>query len=316
MKNTATFVLGLIVAILAIGCSGPQPVPPIGSGPVRVVATTSLIADAVRRVGGPHVEVTTLMGPGTDPHTYLPTPGDSEALSSAHLVLFNGLHLEGKMAHLLEENRGGGARAVAVTSRLNPATQLRTTDTADGAHDPHVWFDVRLWMKCVEVVRDELAALDPPRAADYQVNAAAYLIELDKLDSEVRAKAGTLPPVRRVLVTSHDAFGYFGAAYGFEVRGLQGVSTAASTSTRDVDDLATFLGERGVPAVFCETSVLPKGLAKVLDTVKAKYGRTVRLVGDGDALYSDALGGPGTPGATYPGMVRHNIDVIVRNLSQ
>lgn len=310
MKRIATGVL----VFITIGCAGPQPIKPIGDGPVQVVATTSMIADAVKRIGGSHVDVVALMGPGIDPHTYLPTPGDAEALASAHVIFFNGLHLEGKMTQLLEENRGG-TRAVAVTSRLDAATQLRTVDTADGVHDPHVWFDVALWMKCVEVVRDELAVADPPRAADYQSNAADYLAELAQLDAEVRAKAATLTPSRRVLVTSHDAFGYFGAAYGFEVRGLQGVSTAASTSTKDVDELATFLGERGVPAVFCETSVLPKGLEKVLDTVRLKYGRSVRLVGEGDALYSDALGEPGTPGATYPGMVRHNIDVIVRNLS-
>jgi manganese/zinc/iron transport system substrate-binding protein len=305
--------VGLATAVL-VGCTGGGS-GTIGDGPVRVVTTTGIIADTVRQVGGPHVQVTALMGPGTDPHTYLPSPSDASALASAHVVFFNGLHREGKMTQLLEENQAGAARAVAVSRAIEPA-RLRHADGGDGAHDPHVWFDVRLWMTCVEVVRDELAALDPARAADYHANADRYLKELDALDNEVRRKAATLPPTRRVLVTSHDAFGYFAGAYGFEVRGLQGVSTAAATSTRDVEELANFLGQRQIPAVFCETSVRPKGLEKVLDTVREKYQREVRLIGGDDALYSDALGEPGTPGETYVGMVRHNIDVIVRALSQ
>jgi manganese/zinc/iron transport system substrate-binding protein len=171
-------------------------------------------------------------------------------------------------------------------------------------------------MKCIEVIRDELATLDPSRAGEFRTNADRYLAKLDALDREVKDKASTIPSTRRVLVTSHDAFGYFAQAYGFEVRGLQGVSTAAAAGTRDVEELANFLGQRQIPAVFCETSVRPKGLEKVLDTVREKYRREVRLVGGEDALYSDALGEPGTPGETYIGMVRHNIDVIVKALSQ
>jgi manganese/zinc/iron transport system substrate-binding protein len=310
-----TFGVSVGVALLALGCGRPTGPGPVGDGPVRVVATTSIIADTVRQVGGRHVEVTALMGPGTDPHTYLPAPADTDVLASAHVVFFNGLHLEGKMTHLLEESPGG-IRAVAVASRLDPATQLLRGDGADGAYDPHVWFDVRLWMSCVEVVRDELCAVDPPRADEYRANAARYLAELEALDAEVKRTAGRLGSSRRVLVTSHDAFGYFGRAYGFEVHGLQGVSTSVSAGTKDVDELADLLGRREVPAVFCETSVLPKGLERVRDVLRAKYNRDIRLVGGADALYSDALGEPGTPGETYVGMVRHNITVIVAALSQ
>lgn len=307
--------LGLLVvgAAVLVGCGGSRGPAPIGDGPVKVVVTTSIIADTVRQVGGPHVEVTSLMGPGVDPHTYNPSAGDTTALESAHIVFFNGLHLEGKMAHQLEEHKGS-SRAVAVTRGLRP-DQLRKADDADGAFDPHVWFDVRLWIKSVEVVRDELVSLDPPRAASYRANAERYLKELEALDTEVRAKATRIPERQRVLVTSHDAFGYFGAAYGFEVRGLQGVSTASSPSTKDVEDLANFLGQRQIPAVFGETSVPSKGLKKVLDSVHEKYGRDVKLVGGAEALYSDALGEPDTAGGTYVGMVRHNIDVIVKALA-
>jgi manganese/zinc/iron transport system substrate-binding protein len=278
-----------------------------------VVATTSIVADAVQRIGGPHVHLTTLMPPGTDPHTHLPSPADAEALASARLVLFNGLHLEGKMTDLLEQPQSG-RRAAAVASAI-PVSQLRPADGRDAAHDPHVWFDVKLWAECMKVVRDELVALDPAHAAEFRANADAYLAELAALDAEVRAAINKLPPDRRILVTSHDAFGYFGRAYGVTVRGLQGVSTASAAGTKDVEGLATFLAENGVPAVFGESSVAEKGLYKVLDTVRSRYGRTVKLVGGADALYSDSLGPPGSPGETYVGMVRHNVGVMVKALA-
>lgn len=305
--------VGAVLAVTAAGCLMPAGPGPAG-GAVRVTATTSLIGDAVREVGGPHVAVTVLMPPGTDPHTYQPTAADAVALAGADLLLFNGLHLEGKMADLLARNPGGG-RAAAVTARLSPA-ELRPADGGDGAHDPHVWFDVSLWMRCVGVVRDELIAADPPRAADYRANADRYLRSLGELDAEVRARANALPPARRVLVTSHDAFGYFGRAYGFEVRGLQGVSTAAGVSTKDVDGLAAFLADRGVPAVFAESSVPDKGLKKVLDAARDRSGREVKLVGGDGALFSDSLAPPGEPAGTYAGMVRHNIDTICKALGQ
>jgi manganese/zinc/iron transport system substrate-binding protein len=306
MKRFA--LLGL--SLLALGCQSE----PEGSR-LRVVATTGMIADAVTRVGGDRVAVTCLMGPGVDPHRYTPTPGDLAALARAKVVVYNGLHLEGKMADVLAQPRPG-VTAVPVAAALDPATDLRHGDGADGSHDPHVWFDVKLWMKCVAAVRDALEAADPAHAAEYRANADAYLTELAALDAEVRSKAEAIPKDRRVLVTSHDAFGYFAVAYGFEVRGLQGVSTAAETTTKDVTELAQFLGTRKIPAVFGETSVPPKGLQAVLDAVKAKYHFDVKLVGGDDALYSDALGEPGTPGDTYTGMVRHNIAVIASALGR
>ncbi len=310
--------MALLFLGLLGGCSNGQGGPPrLEGGPVRVVATTTMIADAVRRVGGEHVQVDCLMGAGIDPHTFKPSAGDIGKLEAAHLVLYNGLHLEGKMADVFEHGaKTGTMRATAVAKGV-PHDKLRTAEEGfEGSHDPHVWFDVTLWKAAVAQVRDELAALDPPHNADYVLNAANYALELDRLDREVREKVGTLSPDRRVLVTSHDAFGYFGRAYGFEVRGLQGVSTASETGTKDVQELAAFLGSRKVPAVFTETSVPAKGLEKVLDTVKRDYGHTVRLVGGADALYSDSLGDPGTPGDTYVGMVRHNVAVIVGALSK
>ena len=307
-----SFLVAMFVAI--VGCSnGPSG---DASGQLQVVATTTMIADTVRVIGGDHVRVESLMGPGVDPHRYTPSPGDLARLHDAKIVFYNGLHLEGKMTDVLERSDGGDGRVIAVTRDLNPVTDLRHVDGGEIAHDPHVWFDVKLWIRCVAVVRDALIEADPGHAEEYRANAAQYTEELARLDDEIRAKAETLPADKRVLVTSHDAFGYFGAAYGFEVHGLQGVSTAAEVPLSEVQGLAKFLGDRRVPAVFGETSVPPKGLQKVLDTVKSEYGRDVRLIGGEDALYSDALGPAGSPGETYTGMVRHNVSVIVGALGR
>lgn len=303
--------LGGLLAVGLTGCSAGGP-PPFVELPVQVVCTTTLVADLVTRVGDERVTVGTLMGPGVDPHRYLPTPGDRAKLDAAHLVFFNGLHLEGKMTDTLEK-AGGRFRAFAVTRDLDPAA-LRQADGGE-EHDPHVWFDVSLWAKTVPVVRDELTRLDPAGAEVYRRNADTYLAELASLDGWVREQAGRLPKDRRLLVTSHDAFGYFGRAYDFQVHGLQGVSTASETGTQDRQKLAQLLGQNRVPAVFTETSVPPDGLRAVLSTAKADYKLDVRLVGGDDALYSDALGEPNTPAGTYPGMVRHNVTTIVKALA-
>ena len=314
MRPTVGMAILGVAVIAAAGCSnGPGAA---ADGKLDVVTTTTMIADAVRAIGGDHVRVEPLMGPGVDPHRYTPSPGDLGRLSSAGLVFYNGLHLEGKMTDVLEHADDGAGRVIAVTRGLNPGTDLRSVGGGELAHDPHVWFDVALWARCVDVVRDALIAADPTHADAYRANAARYAEDLTALDAEVRAKVASLPEGRRILVTSHDAFGYFGAAYGLEVHGLQGVSTAAEVPLSEVQGLAKFLGDRRVPAVFGETSVPPKGLQKVLDAVRSEYGLDVRLIGGDDALYSDALGPAGSPGETYTGMVRHNVSVIVGALGR
>ena len=305
MLSRVSFALLALTSLFASGCSNSQS---------TIVCTTSLIADATKRIAGPHWKVESLMGPGVDPHKYQPSASDLGKLSSAKLILFNGLHLEGKMVDVLEKP-AKGRRAVAV-SRSIPETDLhRSEPGSETIHDPHIWFDVRLWKKCAGVIRDELCELDPAHAADFRANAEAYLKELDDLHKEVLAKAAKLPAEKRILVTSHDAFGYFAAAYGFEVHGLQGVSTASESGTQDVQTLAKLIGEKKVPALFTETSVPSKGLEKVIATVRETYKIDVRLIAGDDALYSDALGEAGSTGATYIGMVRHNIDAIVKALS-
>lgn len=293
-------------ATLACGCEPRE----TQTSRFRVVTTTTLIADAARRVGGEFVEVDCLMGPGIDPHRYTPTPGDLRKLTSAGLILYHGLHLEGKLDDVLA--RAGSGKAVAVAERLSPGKLIEAD--GDGPHDPHVWMDPLLWIEVVNAVRDALAAAMPQHAEAIAENARRFAEEIAALHVESQRQIEQLPPARRILVTSHDAFAYFGRAYGFEVRGLLGVSTVAESSTRDVQDLADFLGRNRVPAVFAETSVPPKGLQTVLDIVRKQHKHTVTLVGGEHALYSDALGPPGSPGETYLNMFRHNVATIVNAL--
>jgi manganese/zinc/iron transport system substrate-binding protein len=293
----------LSVALLA-GCGPTQP-------PADVLATTSIIGDAATRIAGGKVRVEVLMGPGTDPHRYQPSAADLGTLSSAKLVLFNGLHLEGKMTEQLEHAPGG--RAMAVTRDI-PHEKLLSAQVDGGIHDPHVWFDVAMWKTCVCTVRDAMCDKFPEHADTFRANATQYLKELDELHAEVTSKANSIPKERRVLVTSHDAFGYFARGYGFEVRGLQGVSTGAESGTSQVSALAAFIAERKVPAIFTETSVPSRGLQQVLNDLTKTHQMQVKLVGDEEALFSDSLGEPGTPTGTYAGTVRHNIDVVVKHL--
>lgn len=308
-------VLFALIPFTLAGCSGASGPPAFTGPPVRVVCTTTIVADIVKRVGGDRVSVESLMGPGVDPHKYQPTAGDKAKLEKAHLVFFNGLHLEGKMVDTFEKNRFK-YRATAVTRTMGDGDLRHAEIDGGGEHDPHVWFDVKLWSKAVGPVRDALTEIDPAGKDAYAANAAAYLAELETLDKDIREQLARVPAEKRVLVTSHDAFGYFGRAYGFEVRGLQGVSTATELGLKHRADLANELGKRKLPAVFTETSVPDDGLRSVLETVQKDHNHTVRLVGGDDALYSDALGEPNGPGGTYAGMVRHNVKVIVEALTK
>lgn len=276
---------------------------------IRVVTTIGMIADVVENVGGEWVEVTGLMGPGVDPHLYKASEGDVSRLAQADLVFYNGLHLEAQMAEVLERMSATGVQTIAVTKRIDRSLLLAPPEF-EGAYDPHVWFDVSLWMQAVEQVRDTLAAFDPQNADEYQANAQRFLTELETLHRYVQEQVGRLPPEQRVLVTAHDAFNYFGKAYGFEVKGLQGISTETEASIADVQNLAEFIAQRRIPALFVETSVPQRNIEAVQAAVQAQ-GFSVEI---GGQLFSDAMGNPGTPEGTYIGMVRHNIDTIVNAL--
>ena len=278
--------------------------------PIRVVTTIGMITDIVQNVGGDRVNATGLMGPGIDPHLYKASEGDVARLAGADLIFYNGLHLEGKMAGVLERMQDQ-VKTVTVTQDIDRAALLAPPEF-EGAYDPHVWFDVTLWIKAVERVRDTLIEVDKDSAELYRTNTKNYLAKLEELHNYVMRQAERVSPDQRVLVTAHDAFNYFGRAYGFEVRGLQGISTATEAGTADVQALVQFIVERRIPAMFVETSVPRRSIEAVQAAVKAK-GFSVEI---GGQLFSDAMGPSGTPEGTYIGMVRHNIDTIVASLLQ
>lgn len=306
MRILRSPLLLVLCATLLAGCTPPEPAEE--SDRLNVVTTVGMIKDAAENVGGRHVRVTGLMGPGVDPHLYKASEGDVRRLYRADVIFYGGLHLEARMAEVLAE-MGERTRSVAVSEAI-PSDSLRAPPEFQGAYDPHVWFDVRLWMMTVPRITETLAQADPAHAADFRANAARYLAELEALDRYVRAQAARVPEEKRVLVTAHDAFNYFGRAYGFQVRGLQGLSTASEAGTADVQELAEFIAGRRIPAVFVESSIPRRNVEAVQEAVAAR-GWRVRI---GGQLFSDAMGSAGTPQGTYVGMVKHNIDTIVSAL--
>ena len=301
--------LSVFFVILVGACAPAGPAGDLASRPIRVVATVGMITDIVRNVGGERVQATGLMGPGVDPHLYKPTASDVQTLESADVIFYGGLELEGRMTDVFVKLARAGKPTFPVSEDIDPA-RLRQPVEFEGKYDPHIWFDVTLWQEAVRKVARALAALDPGSAALYQANADAYLKQLDELHRYVQAQIQTLPPESRVLITAHDAFGYFGQQYGMEVRGLQGTSTAAEAGARDVQDLAAFICERGLKAIFVESSV-PQATLEAVQAAAEARGCTVSI---GGQLFSDAMGADGTPEGTYIGMVRHNVDTIVKAL--
>ncbi|QJC53309.1 zinc ABC transporter solute-binding protein [Paenibacillus albicereus] len=304
--------MALLGAMLAFQACGQQNEGQGGSDPapgtLAVTTTTGMIADAAKEVGGDRVSVTALMGPGVDPHLYKASHGDMVKLDEADVVLYSGLHLEGKMTEVLEK-LGRSRPVVAVTDGV-PEDRVLESEPGSGSPDPHVWFNASLWTYAVEKVRDTLIAEDPEHEAGYRQRADAYISELEELHAYALERIGSIPEERRVLVTAHDAFGYFGRAYGLEVTGLQGMSTSSEYGSKDVASLRDFLVERGIPAVFVESSIPRKSIESVIEGA-ARMGSTVVIGGE---LFSDAMGEAGTPEGTYAGMFRHNVDTIAEAL--
>jgi manganese/zinc/iron transport system substrate-binding protein len=275
---------------------------------LQVVATTGMVADAARRVGGDRAEVIALMGPGVDPHLYKASQGDVARLSAADLVLYNGLHLEGKMGDVLVKL--ARSRPVVAVSETVPESELREPPEFLGQYDPHIWFDVRLWSATLDAIAEAYGEADPDHAAQYRANAEAYRQELLALDGWVERRIAELPAERRILVTAHDAFGYFGRRYGVEVVGLQGISTLAEAGLRDVQRVVDLVVQRQVKAMFVESSV-PRRSIEAVQAAAQERGHQVAI---GGQLFSDAMGAPGTPEGDYPGMVRHNVNTMVEAL--
>ena len=291
---------------------------PVTGDPVQVVASFSILGDLVKNVGGEVVEVTTLIGPGVDAHTYDPAPPDLVVLTKADVIFENGLGFEPWLDRFFASAQPSGARVVVtegITSREAGAdehegeVQVEDGGSEHGQFDPHVWHDVANVVVMVGNIRDALVAADPARAELYEANAAAYIAELEALDASIREQVGTLPQERRKLVTSHDTFGYFAGAYGFEVLGtaLGSLSTeAGDPSARDIATLITEIEEAGGPAIFAENVANPD----LMESIAAEAG--VELA---PPLYTDALGPPGSPGETYMGMMQSNVTTIVDALN-
>ena len=307
MDAKRALLLIMLAALLLASCLGAASGAD-NSGRLRVAATTGMIGDAAQIIGGDRVQVTTLMGPGVDPHLYKASAGDVTSLSQADLILYNGLHLEAAMGDVLAE-MDARSPTVAVAEAI-PSDQLLAPPEFEGQYDPHVWFDVSLWSLAVERIAEALIETDPSGESVYRSNAASHLNILQQLDQYVLDQAGLIPADRRVLITAHDAFNYFGRRYGFEVRGLQGISTATEAGTADIQGLADFISDRQIPAVFIESSVPVRSIEAVQAAVRSR-GFEVAIGGE---LFSDAMGDPDSIEGTYLGMVRHNIDTIVAGL--
>jgi len=301
-KQLSILTLLLLSLIILSGCGGNEQE---GEGTLKIVTTTSMITDITQNVVGDHATITGLMGAGIDPHLYVASEGDVTSLQDATIIFHNGLYLEAQMEDIFEQ-LSARKTVVAVAGTIDPNNLLPWSGYPD-EYDPHVWFDVSLWMLATETVRDTLMEVDAANAAEYEANATAYLAELADLDAYVKEEANRVRPEQRVLITAHDAFHYFGRAYGFDVRGLQGISTASEAGTADVQDLANFIVEQQIPAIFVESSVPVRTIEALQAAVRAK-GFEVAIGGE---LFSDAMGSPGTPEGSYIGMVRHNIDTIV-----
>lgn len=272
--------------------------------PINVVATTGMVADVVKHVGGVFVKVTGLMGPGVDPHLYKASEGDIQRLSQADIIFYSGLNLEGKMGDILVK-MARRRPTIAVTEVVDRSV-LREPPEFLGHYDPHLWFDVKLWSETVAAVRAGLAELDPAHADTYKTNATAFVHQLVALDQWTRETLSTIPRDQRVLVTAHDAFGYFGRAYNLDVVALQGVSTVSEFGLADVQRIVQLLVERKVKAVFVESSIPKRSIEAVVAGAKAR-GHDVMI---GGTLYSDAMGTPGTKDGTYIGMVEANVRTI------
>ena len=310
MSGIRRSLLRLCYALALVTCLGaPGAARAQADEPLHVVATTGMIADVVRNVAGEHANVTQLMGQGVDPHLYKATRSDVTAMLRADMVFYNGLLLEGKLTDALVRVATSGRPVHAVTELVEESYLLEPPEF-QGLYDPHLWMDPSAWARAVEAVRDQLIEHDPAHADAYRANADAYLAELERLDAYAQQVLASVPPERRILVTAHDAFNYLGRRYGFEVQGIQGLSTESEAGLKRVEELVDLLVERSIPAVFFETTI-PERSVRALIAGAADRGHEVEI---GGALFSDAMGAPGTYEGTYIGMIDHNVTTIARAL--
>ena len=313
---TRRFFSVLLLFALIVGCgpadhatdSSDSAARPSATTPYQVVATTGMVADIVRQVVGERGEVQGIIGEGVDPHLYKPTRSDIALLLEADIIFYSGLMLEGKMADTLI--KVGRSKPVHAVTEEIPTEYLIQPDDTEGYADPHVWMDVSAWQRAVSVIGEALAAFDPDSRELYEKNAAAYNETLSRLHDYATTSIESIPEEKRMLVTAHDAFGYFGRAYDLEVRGIQGLSTESEAGLEDINRLVDLLVERGIEAVFVESSVAEKNVRALVEGARSR-GAEVSIGGE---LFSDAMGEPGSYRGTYVGMIDHNVTTITRAL--
>lgn len=281
---------------------------PEDNGKIKVVTTTTMLTDLVSEIGGDHVSLQGLMGAGVDPHLYKASEGDVSKLYGADIIFYSGLHLEGKLVDVFEKMEGK-KNTVSLGDRL-PKDELIPSEYFASNYDPHVWFNIQFFKQFAQIVTQELSKADPANAESYSENNKKYQKKLDALESEIKSTIATLPEENRILVTAHDAFNYFGKAYGFQVVGLQGISTATEAGVKDVQNLSEFIIKNNIKAIFVESSV-PRRTIEALQQAVLSKKHNVEI---GGSLYSDALGNPGTVEGTYIGMFKYNVNTIVNAL--
>lgn len=306
-KMTKRWFVGFVFILLLLSACGANNTSS-DAKEIRVVSTIAQIADVVENVGGNLVEVESLMGSGVDPHLYNAVQSDIEKLDSADIIFYNGLNLEGQMDEIFKQ-MNDLKPTIAVGEHIDE-TKLLADPESDKVYDPHIWFDMSIWKDVVQIVADELSNLDPDHEEQFQANADQYLQQLSETELYLEEKITEIPEESRVLVTAHDAFHYFGVRYGFEVVGLQGLSTESDYSVSDLNKIIDLIIDRNIKGVFIESSVSERSIQAVVEGAQEK-GHTLQIGGE---LFSDAMGEEGTEEGTYIGMVKHNIDTIVEAL--
>lgn len=294
----------LLIALLLVlsACGGAQD----DDARPRVVATTMMLEDVLNNIGGELIHVQGIMGPGVDPHVYRATPGDFANIERADLIVYNGHFLEARLSEVLSNIP---TRTYAAAEYL-PESSLIEAFEFGGNYDPHVWFDASLWAEVARGVEKRLVQLMPEHENELRENAAAYITRLEELHEWAKGRIQEIPAERRLLITAHDAFQYFGQAYDIEVKGLQGLSTQSDYGVREVSEMVSLIIERNIPAIFLESSIAPRSIQSLIRGVEQR-GSEVALGGE---LFSDAMGARDTPEGSYTGMFRHNVDTITEAL--
>ncbi len=304
--NTMKKYILILITLAVVSC---KPSQKEENQKLQVVTTTTMITDLLRNIGGDKIDVKGLMGTGVDPHLYKASEGDVSKLFNADVIVYNGLHLEGKLEDVFEKMRRQNKKTIAVSDVIDKSTLIGSEYFASN-YDPHIWFDISNWKQITSYVVEKLSELDVENADTFEKNGKAYLEKLSSLQRTIESSVAELPIDQRILVTAHDAFNYFGKAFEFEVVGLQGLSTATEAGVKDVQKMAGFIIEKDIKAIFVESSVPKRTIEALVEAVKSK-GHDVEI---GGTLYSDALGSDGTKEGTYLGMYQYNVQTIVNSL--